>query len=82
MDIDGLLDDTVNFFSVHTLSAVVVVLAIAALAYWKPKDMFKLAMAGLALGVLVYVFSFIVDLTSQGIDETRKFTNTPHVEAN
>lgn len=80
MDFDGLVEAATDFFGNHTLWAVVAVLAVAALAYWKPKDMFKLAMAGLALGVLIYVFSFLVDLTSQGIDETRKFTNTPRIE--
>ena len=80
MDINGLVDGLVNFFSEHTLWALMVVLAIVALVYWKPKDMFKLAMAGLALGVLIYVFSFLIDLTSQGIDTTRKFTNAPRVQ--
>ena len=80
MDIDGLVDGTVNFFSDHALWAVMVALAIAGLVYWKPKDMFKLAMAVLALGALIYVFSFLIDLTSQGIDKTKKFTNTPRIQ--
>lgn len=81
MDIDGLVASTVSFFSNYTLWAVMVVLAIVALVYWKPKEMFKLAMAGLVLGVLIYVLAFLIDLTSQGIDTTRKFTNTPRIQA-
>ena len=80
MDIDGFVDGIVNFFNNYPLWAVMVVLAVVALVYWKPKDMFKLAMASLALGVLIYLFSFLIDLTSQGIDTTRKFTNTPQIQ--
>ena len=80
MGIDDLVDGTVTFLSDHTLWAVLVVLAMVAFVYWKPKDMFKLAMAGLTLGALIYICSFIIDLTSQGIDESRKFTNTPRVQ--
>jgi len=77
MDFSNLIDSGVNFFREQTLWAVVIALLIGGLIYWKPKGMFKLAMAALALGAIIYVFTFLVDLTSQGIKETNKFTNTP-----
>ena len=77
MDVSNLVDSGIGFFRDHTYWAALVVLSIGALFYWKPKDMFKLAMAGLALGAIIYVATFLVDLTSRGISETGKFTATP-----
>ena len=77
MDISNLIDSGVNFFRDQTLWAVLVTLLVAGLIYWKPKGMFKLAMAALALAAIIYVFTFLVDLTSQGISGTKKFTDTP-----
>jgi hypothetical protein len=42
--------------------------------------MFKLASASLAVGAIIYVLSFLVDLTSRGIDEAEKFTTTPDIK--
>ena len=53
---------------------------VGSLVFWKPKGAVKLALAGLALGAVVYVFAFVWDLTSQGIDDTEKFTATPDVK--
>ena len=77
MDINSLVDSGTGYFRDHTYWAVFVVLLIGAFIYWKPKDMFKLAMAGLVLGAIIYVGIFLVDLTSRGISETGKFTATP-----
>ncbi len=77
MDISNLIDSGVNFFREQTLWAVLIALLIGGLIYWKPKGMFKLAMAALALVAIIYVFTFLVDLTSEGISGTKKFTNTP-----
>lgn len=75
-----MVDSGIAFFRDHTLWAILIVLVIGALLYWKPKDMFKLAMAGAVVGAIIYVLSFLVDLTSRGIDETDKFTSTPDVK--
>ena len=80
MDIDYLVESGVSFSRDHTLWAILIALVVAALIYWKPKDMFKLASASLAVGAIIYVLSFLVDLTSQGIDEAEKFSATPKVE--
>jgi hypothetical protein len=42
--------------------------------------MFKLASAGLVIVAIIYVLSFLVDLTSRGIDEAQKFTTTPDIK--
>ncbi len=80
MDIDYLVESGVSFFRDHTLWAVLIALVIGALIYWKPKDMFKLAMAGLVVGAIIYVLTFLVDLTSRGASATGKFTTTPNVK--
>ncbi len=80
MNIDYLFESAASFFRDHTLWAVLIALVIGALIYWKPKDMFKLASAGLVVVAIVYVLSFLVDLTSRGIDETEKFTTTPDIK--
>lgn len=80
MDFNTLVDGGTSFFREHTLWALLTVVAIGALLYWKPKGMFKLSLVGLAVGAIIYVFSFLADLTSRGIDETEKFTTTPDVK--
>ncbi len=80
MDVDYLVESGVSFSRDHTLWAVLIALVIGALIYWKPKGIFKLASAGLVVGAIIYVLSFLVDLTSRGIDESEKFTTTPDVK--
>lgn len=80
MDLENLLDAAVAFGRDHTLWAVLILLAIGLLVYWKPKDSIKVVLATMTLGAIIYVLSFLVDLTSRGIDDSRKFTNTPKVE--
>lgn len=80
MDIDYLAESTAGFFRDHTLWAVLFALVIGALIYWKPKGMFKLASAGLVVVAIIYVLSFLVDLTSRGIDDAQKFTATPDIK--
>jgi hypothetical protein len=80
MDISSLLDSAVGFSRGHTLWATLFLIAAGAIIYWKPKDMFRLALAGLTLGAVIFVLSSLLDLASTGIDESRKFTNTPDVK--
>lgn len=80
MESDELLNAAAGFFRDHTLWALLISLAVGALVYWKPKDMFKLALAGLTLGAIIYGLSLVVDLTSQGIDASREFTKTPKID--
>lgn len=80
MDVNSLVDGGMSFFRDHTLWAVLAVVVIGAFIYWKPKDVFKMALGGLAVGAMIYVLSFLFDLTSRGIDESEKFTTTPDVK--
>jgi O-antigen ligase len=80
MDIGNLVDNGISFFRDHTLWAILTVLVIGILIYWKPKDMFKLSVAGAVVGAIIFVLSFLVDLTSRGMDETEKFTDSPAVK--
>ena len=79
MDVGNLLASGISFARDHTLWAVFIALVFAAAIYWKPKDKFKLAGACLVVGAIIYVLSFLVDLTSGGIDKAQKFTSTPEV---
>ena len=80
MDIGNLIDSGVSFFQNHTLWAVLAAVAVGAVIFWKPKATFKLALVGFAVGAFLYVFAFIFDLASEGIEETEKFTATPNVK--
>lgn len=80
MDIGHLIDSGLNFFQEHTLWAALAVAAIGALIFWKPKGTFKLTLIGCAVAAFIYVFSFIFDLASRGVEETEKFTTTPDVK--
>ena len=80
MNIDYLVESAVSFSRNHTLWAVFIALGIGTLIAWKPKSMFKFASAALVLGAIIYVVSFLVDLTSRGIDEAEKFTTTPDIK--
>ena len=79
MDINYLVESAASFSRDHSLWAVLIALVIGGLIYWKPKGMFRLAGAGLVVVAIVYVLSFLVDLTSRGIDEAEKFTTTPDI---
>ena len=82
MDVNLSVESGLNFFRDHALWSALIALGIGALVYWKPKGMLRLAAACLVLGAVIYVLSFLVDLTSQGIDKAEKFTTTPHVDVN
>ena len=80
MDISSLVDGGMSFFREHTFWGVLAVAAIGTFIYWKRKSMLKVALAGLAVGAIIYVLSFLLDLTSRGIDETDKFKSAPNVK--
>ena len=82
MDISSLVDGGTSFFREHTFWGILAVATIGTFIYWKRKSMLKVALAGLAVGAIIYVLSFLLDLTSRGIDETDKFKSVPDVEVN
>jgi len=71
------LDSLVEFFQTHQFLAVAVVIVFGILVYKKPKPMFQLMGAILAVGAIGYVISVLVDLTSTGIDHTNAFMGSP-----
>lgn len=80
MDIGSLVDSATTFVRDHTLWSLLISVAIGALIYWKPLGAIKVSLAVLTLGAIIYVLSFVVDLTSRGIDGSKRFTETPRVE--
>ena len=74
-DVNGWID------LVHSHQALVIAIGVGLVvfAYFKPKLMFKLA-GGIGIIIAVaYVISFLANLTSSGIQETTKLTNSPDV---
>lgn len=71
------LDSLVELFQTHQFLAVAVVIVFGILVYKKPKPMFQLMGAILAVGAIGYVISVLVDLTSTGMDHTNAFMGSP-----
>jgi hypothetical protein len=70
-------DSWVEFIQSHPILAIFIIVAFGISAYLKPKPMFKLMAVVLVIGAMGYVVSFLVDLTSTGIDETTNFMSKP-----
>jgi xanthine/uracil permease len=71
------LDSLVELFQNHQFLAIAIVVVFGILVYKKPKPMFQLMGAVLAVGAIGYVISVLVDLTSTGIDHTNAFMGSP-----
>jgi hypothetical protein len=70
-------DSWVDFVQGHPILAIASVAAFGIFVYVKPKPVFKLMAVVLIVGAIGYVISFVVDLTSTGIDEKTTFVNNP-----
>ena len=73
---DGLMD----FIHGHEFLAIALVVGLAVIGYRKPKLMVKFAGGVAIIIAVVYVLSFLANLTSTGISETTKFTDRPRVK--
>jgi hypothetical protein len=71
------IDSLIELFGNHQILAIVVVVGFAVLVYFKPKPMVQLVGVVLLIGAIGYVISFLVDLTSTGIDHTDSFMSNP-----
>jgi len=80
VDFETLLDNAGSFFEVHTFWAILGVAAIGTLIYWKPKGTLKVSAACAVVFAIIFVLSFLVDLTSRGMDEAEKFTSSPQIK--
>ena len=71
------MESAIHFVQGHAVLASAIVAVLGVLIYLKPKEMFKLTLAVCALAAIAYVITFLVDLTSTGIGESKKFLSTP-----
>jgi uncharacterized PurR-regulated membrane protein YhhQ (DUF165 family) len=71
------IDSLIELFRNHQILAIAVIVVFAILVYFKPKPMFQLVGVVLVIGAIGYVISFLVDLTSTGIDHTTSFMANP-----
>jgi MFS superfamily sulfate permease-like transporter len=75
-------DGWIDFFHSHQTLAIAVAVGVVVFAYFKPKHTLKLVGAVAILVAIAYVLSFLVNLTSTGIDETTKFKDSPQIKSN
>ena len=80
MEVETLVESGVTFFRDYTFWAVLTAVVIGFVVYWKPKGTIRVVGAGLVVVAIVYVLAFLVDLTSEGIDEVEKFSATPKID--
>ena len=73
--------DWLAYFLDRPWSTMAMLAVIGALAYWKPKDTIKLMGLFLAIGAIIYVTSFVVDLASTGIEQQRQLTSSPQTRS-
>ena len=71
------LNSLIEFFRNHHILAIAIMVVLAILVYLKPKPMFQLMGVVLLMGAIGYVISFLVDLTSTGMDHTTSFMANP-----
>ena len=71
------LDNLIELFRNHPVLAIAIIAIFAVLVYVKPKPMFQLVGVVLLIGAIGYVVSFLVDLTSTGIEHTSSFVGNP-----
>lgn len=76
MDIGSLIDTIVQFFSAHTIVAVVILVIVGLLVYAKPKEMAKLAVIVLIAGLLYGVGSMLWDTTFKGVTNKNEMVDT------
>ncbi len=70
-------DNWIAFIQDHLIMGIVMLTALGISAYLKPKPVFKLLAVVLLIGTTAYVVSFLVELTSTGIDQTTSFKSRP-----
>lgn len=79
MDIGKSIESATKYFQGHPLMGAGAVLVLIVLVYLKPKAAFKLAVAAMILVAVLYVASFLIDLTNTGIHAQDKFLSDPHL---
>ena len=82
MNIETLIAAGIAFYQNHTIPAVAILVVIAVIAFTKPKEIFKLLLVGLAIGVIFYLISYMGDSMSTGIEQKDALTHKSgkHIE--
>jgi len=80
MDFGKTIESAMKYFQGHPLIGAGAALAFVVLVYLKPKAVFKLAVAAMILVAVLYVGSYLIDLTNTGIHEQDKFLSDPHIK--
>ena len=75
MNIETFIAAGIAFCQNHTIPAVAILVVIAVIAFKKPKEIFKLLLVGLAIGVVFYLISFMSDSMSTGIEQKNVLTH-------
>ncbi|MBC8316960.1 MAG: hypothetical protein H8E41_03575 [Desulfobulbaceae bacterium] len=75
MDMNTLLAAGITFFQNHTIPAVAILAVVAVMAFVKPKEIFKLLLVALTIGIIFYLISFMSDSMSTGIEHKDTLTH-------
>lgn len=75
MNIETLIAAGITFYQNYTIPAVAILVVTAVIAFKKPKEIFKLLLVGLAIGVIFYLISFMGDSMSTGIEQKDTLTH-------
>ncbi|GEM_PF-6597795 len=78
MNPESLAQEALNLVTAHPYAAGAIVAVVGVLTYFKLKLVLKLITASLILVAIVYVILFIVNLTSTGMENTKKFVGSPN----
>ncbi len=76
MDIASIVDTIVQFFSAHTIIAIVILIVAGGLIYVKPKAMAKLAAIILAAGAIYGIVNMLWGTTFTGVSNKNKMVDT------
>ena len=80
MDFGNSVDSATQYLQSHVLIGAALVLALIVLIYFKPKAMFKLAVASAILIAVLYVLMFLINLTETGVRDQDKFLDKPRID--
>lgn len=75
MNFESLITAGSAFFQNHTIPAVAILAVIVVIAFIKPKEIFKLLLVGLAIGIIFYLIAFMNDSMSTGIEQKGTLTH-------
>lgn len=78
MNIENMIEVTLNFITVHPYVTGGILTVVGVFSYFKLKIVLKAIMACLIFGAIVYVVLFFVNLASTGMENTEKLLGNPN----